>query len=144
MQLNKETIASHLPHGPSMVLLDHIINHDSNTIEALVNSHRNSDHPLRLNGRLGASASVELAAQAIAVHAQLHSKHTTPSTPARSGKIASIRKVSLYKRYLDDVAGHLVVFAQRIHGDENALLYTFKIEGGGVEIAQGTIAIHLH
>jgi len=129
--LNRDDIASRIPHQGSMCLLDKVVRWDSGHIECEAASHRAPDNPLRAHGRLGIACGVEYAAQAMAVHGALTAEAAGQgsSTP-RVGYLAAVRGVSLHAQRLDDVDGNLTVRAERVMGDDNNIVYSFEVAAG--------------
>jgi len=148
--LNRDDIACRIPHQGSMCLLDTVTDWDDSRIQCQASSHRNTDHPLRAHGRLGAACGVEYAAQAMAVHGALMAEAaartagaTASSTPPRAGYLASLRSVNLYVERLDTVPGPLTVSAERMTGDANTVLYSFTVQAGTQTLLSGRAVVVL-
>src|SRR5690349_3882547 len=99
--LDRDWIASHIPHQGSMCLLDSVQSWDADKIACQASSHRLPDHPLRAYGRLGAACAIEYAAQAMAVHGALTG---SAATAPKAGYLVSARSVQLLVERLDDIA----------------------------------------
>lgn len=130
MNPDKQWIAAHIPHQHAMCLLDHVRSWDEQQLIALADSHTARDHPLRADGRLGASNGIEYAAQAMAVHSALlatsqadQNVHHRP----RAGYLASVRNTTLRVTRLDDIAEALQIEVNCLHSDGNCILYQFYV-----------------
>jgi predicted hotdog family 3-hydroxylacyl-ACP dehydratase len=138
--LNKAQIAGMIPHQGRMCLLDEVTKWDAATIRCIGRSHRDPDNPLRTGAELPALCGIEYAAQAMAVHGQL----SAPMTKRPSaGYLASVSEVVCSTRRLDDLAGDLVIEAERLAGDEARALYSFRIVSGNDELLAGKAAVVL-
>ena len=71
MRLDRSWIEQNIPHHGRMCLLDEVLEWDAQHIRCRSGTHRQPDHPLRSQGRLGAACGIEYAAQAMAVHGAL-------------------------------------------------------------------------
>lgn len=125
-----------------MCLLDGVLDWDSTRVRCLTGAHRSSDNPLRSRGRLSAVCGIEIAAQAVAVHAALLRPDGVHERAA--GYLASVREVELYVGWLDDIAGDLIAGAERLGGDAFAVLYRFWIHGGQRLLIEGRATIVLN
>ena len=140
MPLDHAWLLAHLPHQGSMCLLDAVTEWDGQRIRCTATSHRDADNPLRAHDRLGAACGIEYAAQAMAAHgALLAAANSAP----RAGYLASVRGVDLHVARLDDIAADLDVEAARLSGDDNTVLYDFRVSAGGRELLSGRAAVVL-
>ena len=129
-----------------MCLLDAVTTWDAERIVCQANSHRASDNPLRAEGRLGAACGVEYAAQAMAVHGALLAESgeaTCAGAAPRVGYLASVRSVTLHVQRLDTITTDLTVTAERLLGDANHILYSFRLEAGPQLLLEGRAAVVL-
>ncbi|KVW97299.1 hypothetical protein [Thiobacillus denitrificans] len=140
MPLDHAWLLAHLPHQGSMCLLDAVVAWDAQHIRCTAKSHRHADNPLRAHDRLGAACGIEYAAQAMAAHGALLA--AADSAP-RAGYLASVRGVELQVARLDDIAADLDVEAERLSGDDNTILYGFRVSAGGRELLSGRAAVVL-
>ncbi|HHV48259.1 MAG TPA: hotdog family protein [Rhodocyclaceae bacterium] len=138
--LNRAAIAARIPHQGSMCLLDAVLAWDSGQIHCRASSHRQPDNPLRAAERLGAACGIEYAAQAMAVHGALLAPEGAPPRP---GYLASVRSVQLAVDRLDDLPQDLDIVAERLSGDENNILYHFRVEHAGDLLLSGRAAVML-
>src|SRR5262245_29154919 len=127
--LDREGIARLVPHSGSMCLLERVLACDEAHIHCEATSHRLADQPLRTARGLLATAAIEYAAQAMAVHGALLARGA--AQPARPGMLASARGVKLHRLRLDDLPGSLDVRAERLAGDDRQLLYSFVVSHAG-------------
>jgi predicted hotdog family 3-hydroxylacyl-ACP dehydratase len=145
MQLDHAWIAARIPHRGSMCLLDRVLEWDGIRIRCAAASHRAGDNPLRAHGHLGVACGIEYAAQAMAVHGALcASGAVTASAPApRMGMLTSVRGVELRVPRLDDIASDLVVEAERVSGDRNAIVYEFTLRADERVLISGRATVIL-
>jgi len=140
MPLDYAWLLAHLPHQGSMCLLDVVTEWDAQRIRCTASSHRAADNPLRAHDRLGAACGIEYAAQAMAAHGALLA--AADSAP-RAGYLASARGVDLHVARLDDLADDLEVEAERLSGDDNTILYGFRVSAAGQELLSGRATVVL-
>jgi len=140
MPLDRAWLLAHLPHQGSMCLLDAVTDWDAQHIRCTAKSHRHADNPLRAHDRLGAACGIEYAAQAMAAHSALLA--AADSAP-RAGYLASVRSVDLHVARLDDIAADLEVEAERLSGDDNTILYGFRVSAAGRKLLSGRAAVVL-
>ena len=138
--LDRVAIAARIPHQGSMCLLDAVLAWDSGQIHCRASSHRQPDNPLRAAERLGAACGIEYAAQAMAVHGALLAPEGAPPRP---GYLASVRSVQLAVDRLDDLPQDLDIVAERLSGDENNILYHFRVEHAGDLLLSGRATVML-
>ena len=123
-----------------MCLLDAVLESSDAVIVCRAVSHTSPTNPLRAEGRLGAAAGIEYAAQAMAVHGALIAGD---DAPPRQGYLTSVRSVSLHVARLDDLPGALEVRAERLSGDGNHILYQFSLAHAGRCLLEGRAAVVL-
>ena len=140
MPLNHAWLLAHLPHQGSMCLLDAVTDWDAQRIRCTATSHRDTANPLRAHDRLGAACGIEYAAQAMAAHGALLA--AAEGAP-RAGYLASLRGVELHALRLDDIATDLDVEAERLSGDDNTILYGFRVSAAGRELLSGRAIVIL-
>ena len=145
MQLDRAWIAARIPHQGSMCLLDRVREWDAVRICCSAASHRAGDNPLRAHGRLSAACGIEYAAQAMAVHGALCAGGAAMGSvaPARRGMLTSVRGVELQVPRLDDILADLLVQAERISGDHNAIVYAFTLQADDRLLVSGRAAVIL-
>jgi predicted hotdog family 3-hydroxylacyl-ACP dehydratase len=148
LRLQHDDIAHRIPHQGSMCLLDRVTHWDTSEIRCEASSHWSDHNPLRAYGRLGASAGIEYAAQAMAVHGALIAE-TRASTGEgihvpQIGYLASIRGVTLHVDRLDHQRDRLTIHAERMSGDANTILYSFTIHAGPALLLSGRAAVVLN
>jgi predicted hotdog family 3-hydroxylacyl-ACP dehydratase len=123
-----------------MCLLDAVVDWSETAISCIATSHADPANPLRADGRLGAAAGIEYAAQAMAVHgALLAGDDGAP----RQGYLASVRGVTLHVARLDDLPGQLDVHAERLSGDTSNVLYQFSVSHAGRCLLAGRATVVL-
>lgn len=144
--LDRSGIEALIPHRGAICLLDRMVAWDETRIECVAVNHRDPAHPLRTRSGLMASAAIEYAAQATAVHGGLMAQ--TSGATASPGYLASARDVRLAAWRLDDLPAaaidELRVVAERQAGDATRLLYAFRVSHDGREIATGRLAVILN
>ena len=144
-QLDHAGIEALVPHRGAMCLLDRMVSWDESRIECLATGHRDPAHPLRSRSGLMAGTAIEYAAQAAALHGGLVAQAS--GATASPGYLASAREVRLDTWRLDDLppaaTDALRIVAERQAGVAARLLYAFRIEHAGREIASGRLAVVL-
>ena len=128
-----------IPHRGAMCLLDAVVTWDETGIHARADSHRDSQNPLRADGRLHAVNLCEFGAQAMAVHGGLLAQRE--DGVAAPGLLVSLREVKLHVARVDDLLHDLDVHARRIAVGAGAMQYAFRIEHAGVVLAEGRAAV---
>ena len=143
--LDHAGIAARIPHGGAMCLLDRMTSWRDDAIECVAVNHRDLHHPLRSASGLLASAAIEYAAQAMALHGALAGAGAARA--AAPGVLASARDVRLACWRLDDLPRAdpdvLVVAAERQAADATRILYAFSVRHGGRELASGRVTVVL-
>jgi predicted hotdog family 3-hydroxylacyl-ACP dehydratase len=143
--LDHAAILALIPHQGPMCLLDRVVAWDETRIECVAVNHRDPQHPLRSASGLLASAAIEYAAQAMAVHGALCAGAAGSSSAP--GFLASARDVRLERWRLDDLPqatpDELVVTSERQAGDATRLLCAFRVRHAGRDLASGRIAVVL-
>lgn len=144
-RLDHAGIEARVPHRGTMCLLDRMVAWDEGRIECLASGHRNPAHPLRSRSGLMAGTAIEYAAQAAALHGGLLAESSGRAAPP--GYLASARDVRLAAWRLDNLpateSDQLRIVAERQAGDTGRLLYAFRIEHAGREVASGRLAVVL-
>lgn len=133
-------IANLLPHSDNMVLLDAVLENDTDTIHCLARRHHAADNPLRIDGRLPAWCGIEYAAQAMAVHQGLCANNAAP--PVR-GFLAVVRDVEMAPIDLDGLPGELHIHAEKIIAENGRSLYRFHLSSQGQTLLSGRAAVVL-
>lgn len=140
MRLSRAEIAGMIPHAGAMCLLDGVVSWDENRIRCVSRSHLDTGNPLRAGGRLPAVCGIEYAAQAMAVHGGLAGG---ARARPRAGYLASVRNMVCRRERLDDLEADLVVEAERVMGDEDRVIYEFRLWVGDAEVLSGRAAVVL-
>jgi predicted hotdog family 3-hydroxylacyl-ACP dehydratase len=145
--LARAGIEALIPHRGPMCLLERTVSWSEKHIECVAVNHRDPAHPLRTRSGLMASAAIEYAAQAAALHGALAAQ--AAGAPAPPGYLASARDVRLGAWRIDDLHARqrpdeLSVAAELLAGDSARLLYTFRVALAGAEIASGRLAVILN
>lgn len=141
--MGREQIALRIPHKGAMCWLDALLAWSQHHIVCIANNHGDLRHPLRTDSGLLASAAIEYAAQAMALHGALCA--AAQGVSPQPGFLASARGVQLSTWRIDDRQGPLQIHAQRQAGDGRQLLYHFSVRDGlGQDLAQGRAAVVLN
>ncbi|MGV8990316.1 MAG: 3-hydroxylacyl-ACP dehydratase [Thiobacillus sp.] len=141
MLLDHAWLLAHIPHQGSMCLLDVVTNWDGQHIRCTASSHRLADNPLRAHDRLGVACGIEYAAQAMAAHGALLA--ASDSSPG-AGYLASVRSVECRVTRLDDVLTDLEIEAERLSGNDNLILYGFRVSAAGRDLLTGRATVVLN
>jgi predicted hotdog family 3-hydroxylacyl-ACP dehydratase len=140
-----------------MCLLDRVLSWDGDHLECSAGlSLSTADHPLAQDGRLPATAAIEYAAQAMALHGRLMQEQaaedaaaadpegaaSAPSQAPRRGFLAGLRSIHLHARWIGVDTPLLTIRVERFAGDEVQVLYDFEVRGSG-PIARGRAVVVL-
>lgn len=136
MKLDRDWLASHLPHQGRMNLLDAIVAWDPLTVHAVATGHRDPHNPLRCAGELPIACGIEYAAQAAAAHGALVS-----GAPSGPGLLASARGVAFHVRRLDDIAGDLAIRAEQVGVGAGGVIYGFEVTSDGRALLAGRLTV---
>jgi predicted hotdog family 3-hydroxylacyl-ACP dehydratase len=137
--LGRDGIAALIPHQGAMCLLDRVVEWDEDHVALATSTHRATDNPLRLDGRLRAVHLCEYGAQAMAVHGGLSAR--AEGKTARPGFLVSLRDVKLLVDFVDQFEGELIVSAQRLLESAGSWQYSFEVTHAGSTVAMGRAAI---
>lgn len=119
-----------------MQLIGAITHMDEDTIHAEPTDHTAPDYPLRLEGKLYASALVELGAQAAAAHASIHGVGG-----AHAGLVLAVSNVAFHVHETPDTA--LQIQAHRVAGMDQSARYTFTVTSEGQPLADGELLLSM-
>ena len=146
MLMHHDGIAELIPHSGPMCLLDGLASWDAQQIVCLAHNHRDDPHPLRTRSGLLATALIEYAAQAMALHGALVGR--AAGHEVRPGYLASVRGAQFNVLTLHDLPwaepDALCIAATRQAGDERQILYAFTAHHGGRLLAEGRAAVVLN
>jgi predicted hotdog family 3-hydroxylacyl-ACP dehydratase len=138
--IDKAGIAARIPHSGPMCLLERVVDWDNEKIACEAINHRDTNHPLAHNGKLDATAAIEYAAQAMAVHGALIAESNVDAAP-KVGYLASVRDVNCTVPYLHTLAGALQIEATRLMGEETRVMYEFQVSNAGRVCVAGRAAV---
>ena len=136
MHLDRDEISRLIPHAGAMVLLDRVVSWDSSAISCATESHLRLDNPLRRGGMLPTAAGIELAGQAMAIHARL-----ITSAPKRMGLLGGLRDVQMHRDRLDTCREPLTVNASLLTRGDAGRMYSFSILAGSDMIIEGRASV---
>ena len=136
--LNRAEIEKLIPHAGRMVLIDEVWIWNADTILCATRCHRDDAMPLRRDGRLPSAAGIEIAGQAMAIHAALVERQQ------HKGILAAVRTVRLMVDRLDDIDADLIVAARRELGGLAGAVYQFAVGDGGNPLLSGRITVVMH
>lgn len=136
--LDRNAIARLIPHQGAMCLLARVVAYDLQSITCEADSHRDPANPLRADEMLPASAGVEYAAQAIALHAALRKEG---GGPAGRGFLAVLSDVRWCRHRFDDESGPLRVHAELLADTGGGLQYRFSVGPEDAPVVEGTQVI---
>lgn len=141
LPLHRQDFEALIPHAGSMCLLDRVVAADEQTIRCEADSHRDPTNPLRNERGLPASAGIEYAAQAVALHGALL---RGSDAPVQSGSLAVLSDVRWSVDHLDDVEEPLVVRATLLSGTSGGKQYSFEVGvSAGAPLLCGVLIVAL-
>ena len=157
MRLDRSWIERNIPHHGRMCLLDEVLEWDAQHIRCRSGTHRQPDHPLRSQGRLGAACGIEYAAQAMAIHGALAGGAAADGSGggalagsgaagagtgrSEAGFLAALREVRLHVLRLDDIEGDLYAEALLVAGDQGSALYEFTLRSDARLLLSGRATV---
>lgn len=145
-QLDRDGIAGLIPHSGPMCLLSALASWDAQQLVCHANNHRAARHPLRTRSGLLASALIEYAAQAMALHGALIGR--AAGQEVRPGYLASVRSTQLHVSTLHDLPAaepdELRISVTRQAGDARQILYAFTVHHADRVLAEGRAAVVLN
>ena len=136
----REDIARLIPHSGSMCLLHRVDAWNDGEITCSAVTHTALDNPLRNASGLPASAGIEYAAQAMALHGALCSP---AAGEPRVGYIAVLSRVSWQRERLDDLSGELEVTATKLAAGGSGSSYAFTVCHAGESVVAGQALVAL-
>lgn len=136
MRIGKDELCKLIPHSGSMCLLDSVEYWDKTRIVCYTQSHLLPDNPLRCDGQLSLVSAIEYGAQGMAVHGGLLAQSDNGlSGPAY---LASLKDITLESSgSLDRYPGKLVIEAEKIFADRDALVYDFSVSTHRARLMSG-------
>jgi predicted hotdog family 3-hydroxylacyl-ACP dehydratase len=140
--LDRAGIAARIPHAGRMCLLDALLGWNDESVTCRTLSHADAANPLRGPRGLHASAAIEYASQAMALHGALAA---APGSAPSAGFLAAARSVRLHVERLDRIDGPIVVKATRLAASGEQAMYRFALEdGAGRPLAGGRASVVLN
>ena len=139
MSIDKRKISELMPHGPSMCLIDRVVEYDSVRIKCETNSHQSASNPLVNSGKVSTIILVEYASQVAAIHAALNKQEFTGGKPAYIG---SVKNVILLATSFDTATNTLTLDAKCILATSNGAIYEFSVSNHRL-LAKGQINLLL-
>jgi predicted hotdog family 3-hydroxylacyl-ACP dehydratase len=135
-------VAALVPHAGPMCLLGQVTEWSVDAIRCTATVA--ARHPLKIGGRLPATALIEYAAQAMAAHGRLLARDggAGAGVRPRPGMLAGLRSVELSCRWVE--ARDLVIVVDRVGGDDLNVLYRFRVaDVAGTALASGRAMVVL-
>ncbi len=138
LPIGPEGVAALIPHAGAMRLIDHVVSAAGEEVACTARTHLSPDNPLRVNGALPASAAIEYAAQAMAVHAAL-----LRGGPPRRGFLVVASGVTWTADRLDQTDSTLEIHATRLASTGLGAQYSFRVSAGPDVEVTGTLTLSL-
>jgi predicted hotdog family 3-hydroxylacyl-ACP dehydratase len=142
--MDHDGIAKRVPHAGTMCLLDALHAWDDDHIVCSAISHTDPHNPLRSQRGLLASAAIEYAAQAMALHGGLIAERLDAAAQPVPGFIAAARGVKLHQVLLHGLPSPLIVEARRNMAQGDTVIYDFKVTAGPMLVAEGRATVMLN
>jgi predicted hotdog family 3-hydroxylacyl-ACP dehydratase len=138
---DRQQIMRMIPHSGSMCLLDDVLEWNEISLRCRSRRYRDLDNPMRReNGVLGVISGVEIAGQAVAVHARLRAESLGEP---QQGYLVSLREVQSRAGRLDAIAGDLLIDAKILAGDARSATYQFALSVAGTALLNGRLTVLL-
>ena len=138
--LDHAAIARLIPHHGNMCLLETVISWDEQHLCAQATSHVSAHNPLRNAHGLPATAGIEYAAQAMAVHGALRSD--AQGKPVQ-GRLVAIRQVVCTQAWLHDIAAPLTLVVKHLMSDDRTMMYQFTVSAADQDLVTGRATVNL-
>ena len=139
LPLDRSDFEHLIPHAGEMCLMARVVACDETSISCEADNHADPANPLRNARGLPASAGIEYAAQAMALHAALQ---RDGSGAIQSGAIAVLSDVSWTADFLDGVEGSLSVEALLLAGTGGGRQYSFSVgQRGAAPLITGVVVV---
>lgn len=129
------TVASLVPHGPPMILLDAVTAHAGDAVSCILTLRE--DSPFMHAGAVPATLALEYMAQACAVHAGLH---RGKEAPAKMGYLIGVRRLDLACDTFE-VGETLHVHATRTFGDRQLGQFDCTVTRNDDQVAAATLSV---
>lgn len=134
-----ETLRQRLPHTGSMVLIDQVLNYDQTQLKARSQAHQRTDNPLIKTGiGLPASAALEMAAQAAALHGSLRAGAPDP----KPGFLASAREIRWSQPAFDSASSEIRIEVEWLASEPQGALYRFTVTSAPKMRVEGRFMIY--
>jgi len=137
MLIGKKELEELIPHAGAMCLLEGVVSWNEASISCVATSHTEKNNPLRARGRLHALCGVEYVSQTMAVHGRLAGGI---ERRPRAGYLVSLRDLECQVDRLDALDGELLIEAERLMGDDEQVIYRFKVSHDGSVLLSGRAA----
>jgi len=135
--LDEATICERLPHAGDVCQIEAVSVCEEDRIVCRTHAHLRAENPLRIGGRLGVLAGVEMAGQAMALHQSLQGGEG----PARAGVVTRAGSLRWTTERLDQLPGVLTIRAMvEVKAGELAR-YRFLLEHSGSVILEGSLSV---
>lgn len=139
MVIDRDRIATMIPHAGAMCLLDGVLSWDAVSARCVSRCYQDHGNPLRRpDGVLGMACGIEIAAQAMALHGRLV---VGGGGPPSQGYLASVRDVRFLAARLDDEPGDLIVDVERLMADMQGATYRFALSRGDTGLLNGRATV---
>jgi len=138
MSLNRAAIENLIPHAGDMVLLDHIVSYQADSLHARSTSHLRASNPLRHGQKLPISAGIEYAAQAAAVHGALTAQTGSADRP---GFLALVRETHWHVDRLDNITSDLDIRVTQLSAQPATVMYSFQVSAEENTLMTGRLAV---
>lgn len=138
-EINRDIIATMLPHSGDMVLIDNVESFDNNTLCTSITSHRRDAHPLTSNEELASVILIEYAAQAAGLHRALHAydKKQKPTL----AYLASLSDVYIAPVRINIINDNLILNVNLILAEATKAIYRFKVLDNDVILCKGQMVL---
>lgn len=137
--LDGPALCARLPHHGDICQLERIVSVDDSRLVGETRAHQRADNPLRVGGRLGVFAGVEMAGQAMALHLALQSN----GEAAGQGMITRANGLSPRVDRLDGLPGPLRISVTCEAQAGEMARYGFTLEHEGAVILDGSLSVWL-
>ena len=138
MHLDRTALAGLLPHSGSMVLIDNVVAWSEKKLVCETRRHLDASFPLKEYDVVPASAGIELAAQAMAIHVAL-----VRDDGPKQGLLTHVKNICFGNSSLNDASDLLTIEVRADRIGIRGCSYSFEIKSGGAACLNGRVGVVL-
>ena len=138
MHLDRSELAALLPHNDEMVLIDRVLTWSEKELVCETRRHLDPLFPLSEGHLVPASAGIELAAQAMAIHVAV-----VRDDGPKQGLLTHVKNVTIGMPSLNSTLDPLTIAVNAGRVGTRGCTYSFEIRSGGTVCLDGRVGVVL-